>query len=91
MVNPPAETDAEVLQRMGTDGAKWAAEFVHLRRTRDMDEGAMIGWFANAIEAGRSQGRRETCPHLARMQFSESLALCMTCGKDVTSDAVAAG
>ena len=38
---------------MGTDAAKWAAEF---RKTAlrlghsDMDEGWLIGWFANAIE-----------------------------------------
>jgi hypothetical protein len=44
-----------LLARLGLDGAKWAAEF---RTTAlrlgysDMDEGWLIGWFANAIMAG---------------------------------------
>jgi hypothetical protein len=47
------ETDGQLLQRLGVDAAKWAAEF---RKTAlrlgysDMDEGWLIGWFANAIE-----------------------------------------
>lgn len=51
------ETDGELLQRLGTDAARWAAEF---RKTAlnlgysDMDEGWPIGWFANAIESGRT-------------------------------------
>jgi len=42
-----------LLERLGDDAAKWAAEF---RKTAiklgysDMDEGWLIGWFANAIE-----------------------------------------
>lgn len=61
-VNAPAEdakakgeTDGETLERLGMDGAKWAAEF---RTTAlrlgysDMDEGWLIGWFCNAIMAG---------------------------------------
>lgn len=49
-------SSAILLEHMGIDGAKWAAEF---RATAiklgysDMDEGWLIGWFANAIEAGR--------------------------------------
>lgn len=49
----PPETPADLLKRLGDDGAKWAAEF---RKTApalgysDMDEGWLIGWFANAIE-----------------------------------------
>lgn len=46
------------LERMGTDGVKWAKEFI---RTVTENESAdpcdvdfMVGWFANAIEAGRS-------------------------------------
>lgn len=52
--------DAELLNYLGTDGARWAAEF---KRTAtelgysDMDEGWLIGWFANAIEAGRGPSR----------------------------------
>jgi hypothetical protein len=50
------ETAAEMLERLGTNGAKWAAEFrataIRLGYS-DMDEGWLIGWFANAIESGR--------------------------------------
>ena len=47
------ETSHEMLTRIGCDAAKWATEF---RATAlrlgysDMDEGWLIGWFANAIE-----------------------------------------
>lgn len=47
------ETGADLLERLGDDASKWAAEF---RKTAirlgysDMDEGWLIGWFANAIE-----------------------------------------
>ena len=49
------ESDGEVLERLGMDGVKWAAEF---RKTAlklgysDMDEDWLIGWFCNAIMAG---------------------------------------
>jgi len=48
-----SETDVQLLERLGDDAAKWASEF---RKTAiklgysDMDEGWLIGWFANAIE-----------------------------------------
>jgi hypothetical protein len=46
---------------MGTDGRAWAREFMRVigelpDGPDDIDEGLMIGWFANAIEAGRSAG-----------------------------------
>lgn len=49
------ETDGAALARMGVDGAAWAAEFMRLfgHRRDEIDEGLMIGWFANAIEAGK--------------------------------------
>lgn len=57
------ETDDELLARLGTDAEKWAEEFVSMFRASvvsrapgSVDEGVMIGWFANAIEAGRSAG-----------------------------------
>jgi hypothetical protein len=52
-------TDGELLERMGTDGAAWAREFMirFADRREEIDEGLMIGWFANAIEAGRTAGR----------------------------------
>jgi hypothetical protein len=49
------ESDGDMLDRLGMDGVKWAAEF---RTTAlrlgysDMDEGWLIGWFCNAIMAG---------------------------------------
>jgi hypothetical protein len=53
--------DTELLQFMGTDGAKWAVEFRRVALElgyADMEEAWLIGWFANAIEAGRSAGLR---------------------------------
>ena len=51
----PAQTDATLLQIMGTDAQKWAFQFC--RRFADWDcpkQDIMRGWFANAIEAGRA-------------------------------------
>ena len=44
--------DGELLNYMGDDAAKWAAEFCKIARDKglDIDEGWMLGWFANAIE-----------------------------------------
>lgn len=56
------ETPAQFLERLGMDGAKWAAEF---RKTAirlgysDMDEGWLIGWFCNAIMAGYDRAKAE--------------------------------
>ena len=57
ITNIPDQSDDEgggaMLARLGDDASKWAAEF---RKTAirlgysDMDEGWLIGWFANAIE-----------------------------------------
>jgi hypothetical protein len=46
-------SDAELLDYMGDDAAKWAAEFRKIAIKlgySNMDEGWLIGWFANAIE-----------------------------------------
>ncbi len=45
-------TDGELLDYMGDDARKWAAEFCKIARDHghNIDEGWMIGWFANAIE-----------------------------------------
>lgn len=54
------ETASQMLDRLGMDGAKWAAEF---RTTAlrlgysDMDEGWLIGWFCNAIMAGHDRAQ----------------------------------
>ena len=52
--------DGELLELMGTDAQRWAYEFSsRAHRVPDMlDEGWLVGWFANAIEIGRSAGWR---------------------------------
>jgi hypothetical protein len=53
-------SSGELLREMGTDGAKWATEFRKIAIKlgySDMDEDWLIGWFANAIEAGRGASR----------------------------------
>lgn len=52
---PPATTDAELVASCGADAQKWARAFIEMRDRiagGDVDEGTMIGWFANAIEHG---------------------------------------
>lgn len=80
------DDSAKMLDRMGIDAQKWAAEFMRIAQAGDLidtrgddTEGWMIGWFANAIEAGRSAGRRETCPH-DWLTLSPDLVLCRVCG-----------
>lgn len=60
------QSDGDLLGQMGTDAAKWAAEFMRIARAGDIIDGRsddteewMIGWFANAIEAGRAAGRHD--------------------------------
>ena len=55
-----SETDGDFLERIGLDAAKWAHEFRTIAKRlgySEMDEGWLIGWFANAIERGRDAGR----------------------------------
>lgn len=52
------ETADNFLADAGTDAAKWAREWMRIYRTLiatpdEVDEGWMIGWFANAFEAQR--------------------------------------
>lgn len=54
-------TDGDFLERIGLDAVKWAREFNIIAKRleySDMDEGWLIGWFANAIERGRMHGYR---------------------------------
>ena len=46
--------DSALLKDMGTDAEKWAHQYC--RRFPGHDEATLLGWFANAIEAGRSAG-----------------------------------
>lgn len=55
--------DAELLQLMGTDGEIWTRKFLDAMRNEAInhidlseDEDIILGWFANAIEAGVSSG-----------------------------------
>ena len=62
---PAADAPAfEHLDYMGVDAQKWAQQFINTFRgevvsdnghVASVDAGLMIGWFANAIEAGHSQ------------------------------------
>lgn len=60
----------EHLDYMGTDGQKWAHQFMMilaqnpLLLTEDGD-GFMTGWFANAIEAGKQERYKRSIPQLA--------------------------
>lgn len=64
------ETTAQMLARLGMDGAKWAAEF---RTTAlrlgysDMDEGWLLGWFCNAIMAGYDRAPTQPAPDVAAL------------------------
>jgi hypothetical protein len=66
----PRVTDAEFLALVGADAQKWAGEFCRrftiVRRgdQEPMDEGLMVGWFANAIAAG--EGTRGSDPSRSR-------------------------
>lgn len=42
-----------------TDAAVWARQFMRRFHDTQADEGNMLGWFANAIEAGRAAGKAE--------------------------------
>ena len=45
-------SEAELLNALGDDASRWAAAFCQIAKKlgHDIDEGWMIGWFANAIE-----------------------------------------
>lgn len=73
------ETSAYTLNRLGDNGQKWAQEF---RATAlrlgysDMDEGWLIGWFADAIEHSNDVRRwhREANPNLLHDAAPDMLA-----------------
>jgi hypothetical protein len=47
-----------------------------------VDEGTMTTWFANAIETGRNQGRKELCPH-DYTHLADDLWACRDCGRTI--------
>ena len=52
-------SDAELLIKMGTDGARWATEYEERFPRTTPDWGTLVSWFANAIEAGRDVGTED--------------------------------
>jgi hypothetical protein len=73
----------QLLTHLGTDAAKWTDEFMRVQadpQSGELDWGAMVGWFASAIEAGRSAGMKATCPHTDTHELSAVVSYCRTCG-----------
>jgi hypothetical protein len=82
-----------------TDAMVWAEEFCRIfagatimpnerlaefEMTPIVDEGTMVGWFANAIETGRTAGAQAHCPHTYADVFfivEDDLRSCRGCGK----------
>lgn len=61
MTDYTAMTSGKMLSALGDDASKWAAAFCqHAKKLgHDIDEGWMIGWFANAIEHSSDVRRRK--------------------------------
>lgn len=71
-----AMEDHELLNALGDNAALWAAAF---RQTAvklgysDMDEGWLIGWFANAIEHSSHIRTRDAEPGLPTLEEIEAM------------------
>jgi len=81
---PESEISEKEL-RNTTDATIWATAFVeHLKRNRwkieDIDEGLMIGWFANAIMA-----MHDNPPHMTGSEAIFGFCAWLTCRKIVTT------
>jgi hypothetical protein len=65
------ETDGGILARLGVDAEKWANEFMAVNDGEDLgiDEGVLLAWFANAIEAGRSAGFMDAVNNPAEVEI----------------------
>lgn len=59
-----AMSDGDLLDTLGDDGSLWAEAFCQIAKKNglDIDEGWMIGWFANAIEASWDKRTRRAEP-----------------------------
>lgn len=68
---PRAEADGAMLGRLGVDGAEWARQFMVVNGGFRLatDDDLMRGWFANAIEAGRSAGYMEAVKNPAEAEI----------------------
>ena len=74
--------DGAILDWLGTDALRWAQAFEHFDQPADPNRvGGLIAWFANALEAGRTQGRRELCTHDRPVKLAADLTICGTCGQ----------
>jgi hypothetical protein len=62
------------------DAEVWARAFRQQFGDVMPDEGTMLTWFANALETGRSFGRKELCPHADPIQLADDLYCCRDCG-----------
>lgn len=71
----------DMLKALGDDAAKWAAAFRELHP--ELDEGELIGWFANAIESS-SDLRRSRLIHddEAWADFNEQIGWQRRCWRD---------
>lgn len=62
-------TDPELLRTCGDDGMAWASAFCQIKSKMDwtlddIDEGLMVGWFANVIEQSTDVRTRRGRPAL---------------------------
>ena len=77
-----------------TDAMVWAQEFCNMFHgymvMKDgtpqspmltVDEGLMVGWFANAIMTGYHEGSQKFCPHTDQFELAVDLLCCRACGK----------
>lgn len=56
-----------------TDGMEWAKEFCRLYNSKPnftIDEGLMVAWFANAIEVGRQEGKKQGWKEGSRLEYA---------------------
>lgn len=89
------ETDADSYMPLGTDPTLWAKEFLrvfhHGRVGTIPDEGTLIGWFAAAIEAGRSAEYQTYVANADRIRLAKDAL--MSSGyfeeSDLTDDEIA--
>lgn len=70
--------DGQFATWLGTDAVRWARAFdaIVIRRLAQLDSiGTLLGWFANALEMGRSQGQRELGAAVALLRTQEALGI----------------
>lgn len=82
------EDGAALLERCGDDAAVWASEFMRVHRVLAgrvgwLDEGTMIGWFANAIERACEVRERRR-----RAAAARGSALALGSQRTIASDVV---